>query len=69
MPVSVMYVFINAVLFKPPKTCKINIIFSHFNRGENLESERLSDLDKLLSNELINSRAQIQALVCLIVIS
>lgn len=30
---SVINVFINAIIFKPHKTCKINIIFSHFNRG------------------------------------
>ena len=59
----------NAILFKPHKTCKINIIFSHFNRGENLESERLSNLNQLCSNELINSRTRIQALVCLVVVS
>ena len=69
MSVLVIYVFISAILFKPHKTCKINIIFSHFNRSENLESERLSNLNQLLSNEIINSRAQIQALVCLVVIS
>ena len=69
MSVLVIYVFISAILFKPHKTCKINIIFFHLNRGENLESEKLSNLNQLLSNELINSRAQIQALVCLVVIS
>ena len=64
-----IHVYVNAILFKPHKTCKVNIIFSHFIRGENLESERLRNLNQLLSNELINSRAQIQALVCLVVIS
>ena len=62
-------VFINAVTVKPHQTYKINIIFSHFNRAENWESERLCNVNKLFRNKLINSRGQIQALLCLIVIN